>query len=148
MSKLYDFLHPVATQEEKDVVVSKRFIQRDEQGNPVLDEQGNIIPRPFKIRAMTQAENDAITRQSRKTRKVNGQVQEYLDSTEFSQRMVVAATVDPDFSSTEICQAFGVLDPLLVPGKMLLGGEFARLLSAITELSGFDDNFVEDEAKN
>ncbi len=148
MSKLYDFLHPVATQEEKDVVVSKRFIQRDEQGNPVLDEQGNTIPRPFKIRAMTQAENDAITRQSRKTRKVNGQVQEYLDSTEFSQRMVVAATVDPDFSSTEICQAFGVLDPLLVPGKMLLGGEFARLLSAITELSGFDDNFVEDEAKN
>lgn len=75
-------------------------------------------------------------------------MQEYLDSTEFSQRMVVAATVDPDFSSTEICQAFGVLDPLLVPGKMLLGGEFARLLSAITELSGFDDNFVEDEAKN
>lgn len=138
----------MATQEEKDVVVSKRFIQRDEQGNPVLDEQGNTIPRPFKIRAMTQAENDAITRQSRKTRKVNGQVQEYLDSTEFSQRMVVAATVDPDFSSTEICQAFGVLDPLLVPGKMLLGGEFARLLSAITELSGFDDNFVEDEAKN
>ena len=148
MSKLYDFLHPVAAQEEKDVVVSRRFIQRDEQGNPILDAQGNTIPRPFKIRAMTQAENDAITRQSRKTRKVNGQVQEYLDSTEFSQRMVVAATVDPDFSNTEICQAFGVLDPLLVPGKMLLGGEFARLLSAITELSGFDDNFVEDEAKN
>lgn len=64
MSKLYDFLHPVATQEEKDVVVSKRFIQRDEQGNPVLDEQGNTIPRPFKIRAMTQAENDAITRRA------------------------------------------------------------------------------------
>lgn len=148
MSRLYDFLHPVAAQEEKDVVISKRFIQRDEQGNPILDEQGNAIPKPFKIKALTQAENDAITRQSRKTRKVNGQIQEYLDSTEFSQRMVVAATVDPDFSNTEMCQAYGVLDPLMVPGKMLLGGEYARLLSAITELSGFDDSFTEDTAKN
>lgn len=50
MSKLSAFLHPVTTSEEKEVVISNRF--QDESGQPV----------PFKIRALTQEENDAITR--------------------------------------------------------------------------------------
>ena len=41
MSKLSAFLHPVAVQEEKEVVVSRRF--QDEDGKPV----------PFRIRALT-----------------------------------------------------------------------------------------------
>ena len=134
MGSLSAFLHPVNTGEEKEIVISKRFV--DEAGNPV----------PFRIRPISQEENDAISRQSRRTRKVNGQVQSYLDSSEFSRRMVVAGTVEPDFRSKEMCDAYGVMDPLLVPGKMLLSGEYAALLSAITELSGFTD--LEDEVKN
>lgn len=134
MGSLSAFLHPVNTGEEKEIVISKRFV--DEAGNPV----------PFRIRSISQEENDAISRQSRRTRKVNGQVQSYLDSSEFSRRMVVAGTVEPDFRSKEMCDAYGVMDPLLVPGKMLLSGEYAALLSAITELSGFTD--LEDEVKN
>lgn len=107
-----------------------------------------MIPKPFKIRAISQEESDSITKQSRRTRKVNGQFQEYIDPTEFSRRMVVAATVEPDFTSTEMCEGFGVLDPLLVPAKMLLSGEFSKLLTAITQLSGFDSEDVEQEAKN
>ena len=134
MGSLSAFLHPVNTGEEKEIVISKRFV--DEAGNPV----------PFRIRSISQEENDTISRQSRRTRKVNGQVQSYLDSSEFSRRMVVAGTVEPDFRSKEMCDAYGVMDPLLVPGKMLLSGEYAALLSAITELSGFTD--LEDEVKN
>lgn len=134
MGSLSAFLHPVNTGEEKEIVISKRFV--DEAGNPV----------PFRIRPISQEENDAISRQSRRTRKVNGQVQSYLDSSEFSRRMVVAGTVEPDFRSKEMCDAYGVMDPLLVPGKMLLSGEYAALLNAITELSGFTD--LEDEVKN
>ena len=134
MGSLSAFLHPVNTGEEKEIVISKRFV--DEAGNPV----------PFRIRSIIQEENDAISRQSRRTRKVNGQVQSYLDSSEFSRRMVVAGTVEPDFRSKEMCDAYGVMDPLLVPGKMLLSGEYAALLSAITELSGFTD--LEEEVKN
>ena len=134
MGSLSAFLHPVNTGEEKEIVISKRFV--DEAGNPV----------PFRIRSISQEENDAISRQSRRTRKVNGQVQSYLDSSEFSRRMVVAGTVEPDFRSKEMCDAYGVMDPLLVPGKMLLSGEYAALLSAITELSGFTD--LEEEVKN
>ena len=134
MSKLSIFLHPVAVSEEKEIVISKRF--QDEKGNPV----------PFKIRALTQEENDTITKQATRRAKVNGQMVEQLDSTDFSRRMVVAATVEPDFRAKELCDAYGVLDPLMVPGKMLLSGEYAKLLRAITELSGFED--MEDEVKN
>lgn len=134
MSKLSTFLHPVAVSEEKEIVISKRF--QDEKGNPV----------PFKIRALTQEEDDTITKQATRRAKVNGQMVEQLDSTDFSRRMVVAATVEPDFRAKELCDAYGVLDPLMVPGKMLLSGEYAKLLRAITELSGFED--MEDEVKN
>lgn len=135
-SKLSAFLHPVKMQEEKEVVISGRF--QDENGNPV----------PFKIRSLTQAENDAIASKSRRTRKVNGQMQEYLDPVENSRRIVVAATLEPDFSDRELCEAYGTMDPLEVPGRMLKSGEYSKLLSAIMDLSGFDLNSVEDEAKN
>lgn len=134
MSKLSAFLHPVTTSEEKEVVISNRF--QDENGRPV----------PFKIRALTQEENDRITKQATRQTKVNGQTVEKLDSVDFSRRMVVSATVEPDFQAKELCDAYGVLDPLLVPGKMLLSGEYAKLLNAITDLSGFGD--AGDEVKN
>lgn len=134
MSKLSAFLHPVTEGIEKEIVISKRFV--DEKGNPV----------PFKIRAVTQEENDAIIKKATRRIKENGQTVERLDNTDFSRRMVVAATVEPDFSAKEMCDRYGVLDPLLVPGKMLLSGEYGRLLREITSLSGFDG--IEDEVKN
>ena len=142
MSKLSAFLHPVTTSEEKEVVISNRF--QDESGQPV----------PFKIRALTQEENEklltllrrTLTRQATRRRKEGGQTIEQLDSVDFTRRMVVAATVEPDFSSKELCDGCGVLDPLLVPGKLLLSGEYARLVKEITKLSGFAEQ--EDEVKN
>lgn len=145
MSNFSAFLHPVAA-EDREVLVSHRFIRRDDMGNPVLDEAGKPVPMPFKIRALTQEENDQITREATRQVKWKGQTVDKLDSADFARRMVVEATVVPDFRSTEVCSAYGVLDPLMVPGKMLLSGEFSRLLQAITELSGFDT--VEDQVKN
>ena len=78
--------------------------------------------------------------------KINGQMTEKLDSVDFSRRMVVTATVEPDFTSKEVCDHFGVMDPLLVPGKMLLSGEYAKLMQEISALSGFND--LEAEVKN
>ena len=136
MSKLSAFLHPVTTTEEKEIIISKRF--QDEKGNPI----------PFKIRALTQEENDAITKKATRQVKVDGQKVDKVDSVDFSRRVVVQATVEPDFSSTELCEGFGVMDPLQVPGKMLLSGEYAKLLKEIMALSGFDDINAEEAAKN
>lgn len=134
MSKLSAFLNPVTSGEEKEIVISNRFL--DENGAPV----------PFKIRALSQEETDTITKKATRQMKINGQTTEKLDSVDFSHRMVVAATVEPDFTSKEICDHFGVMDPLLVPGKMLLSGEYAKLMQEISALSGFND--LEAEVKN
>lgn len=136
MSKLSSFLHPVQVQEEKEILISNRFV--DEEGNPM----------PFKIRPLTQEQIDAITKQSQRVTIKNGQRQEWFDNIDFNRRIVVAGTVDPDFTSTEVCQACGVLDPTLAPAKSLLAGEFAKLRDAIADLSGFNGDTVEQEAKN
>lgn len=136
MSKLSAFLHPVQAALEKEIVISDRF--QDEDGNPV----------PFKIRAITQEENEMLTRQSTRKTKVNGQIQDYFDNIAYSRALVVKATVEPNFASKEMGEAYGSLDPNLIPGKMLLSGEYAKLMQAIMEISGLDDDFAAEEAKN
>lgn len=136
MSTLSAFLKPVKTTVEKEVVISDRFVGDD--GKPV----------PFKVRAISQEENDALVRAATKTRNENGQRVERLDSVEYAQRLIVAATVSPDFRAKDICEAYGVVSPLMVPGKMLLSGEYNRLMKAITELSEFDEAAQDEDVKN
>lgn len=135
MSKLSAFLHPVSLNEEKEVIISKRFV--DEKGNPV----------PFKIRTVSQEENDRLVKAATRKYKENGQTIERLDDLDYTRRLMVAATVEPDFSSKEMCDAYGVLDPLLVPGKMLIAGEYAGLVREITMFNRFTDN-LDNEVKN
>lgn len=136
MSKLSAFLHPVTAAEEKEVLISKRF--QDESGQPV----------PFKIRSLSESENDLLQKRARRTRKVNGQQQEYFDNLAYVRSLVLTATVEPDFGSKEMCDAYGTLVPEEVPGKMLLIGEYNTLVNEIMQLSGIEVNTVEDEAKN
>ena len=136
MSKLSAFLNPVSVVEEKEVIISNRF----------LDEKGNQVP--FKIRSLTQEEMDGAIKKATKSVKNKRQVTETVDNTALARNIVFLGTVEPDFSAKELCDKYGVLDPALVPGKMLLSGEHARLSEAIMELSGFDDEDVENAAKN
>lgn len=135
MSALSAFLHPAVTREEKEVIISKRFLGED--GKPV----------PFKIRALTQEENAAIIKAATRQKKVDGQWQDSIDANELSARTIVEATIFPDFRSAELCEKYGTKDPVQVPGKMLLAGEFGRLIDAVSKLSGFDKS-LDEEAKN
>lgn len=135
MSALSAFLHPAVTREEKEVIISKRFLGED--GKPV----------PFKIRSLTQEENASIIKAATRQKKVDGQWQDSIDANELSARTIVEATVFPDFRSAELCEKYGTKDPVQVPGKMLLAGEFGRLIDAVSKLSGFDKS-LDEEAKN
>lgn len=135
MSNLSAFLHPTRTVEEKSVIISDRFV--DDKGKPI----------PFKIRAMTQEEASACRKAASRNIKVNGMYQEKLDTDEYFSRLIVAATIFPDFASAELGDGFGTKDPIAVPGKMLFAGEFQTLANEIVKLSGFKET-VEDEAKN
>ncbi len=135
MSALSAFLHPAVTREEKEIVISKRFLGEDGK------------PTPFKIRSLTQEENAVIIKAATKQKKVDGQWQDSLDANELGARTIVEATIFPDFRSAELCEAYGTKDPVEVPGKMLFAGEFSRLLNAVSKLSGFDKS-LDEEAKN
>ena len=149
MSKLYDFLHPVAVQEEREVVVSRRFVQRDEKGEPILGPDGEAIPKFFRVRAISQAENDALVKAATMSyRDRTGAKVQNFDRQKYVRSLIVAGTKDPDFREKELCDPFGTLDPEEVPGRMLYAGEYQRLADAISELSGFDDGDVEGEVKN
>lgn len=132
MASLSAFLNPIIP-DEQEVIISKRFI---EDGKPV----------PFKIRPITQEENNALIKQCTVTKKGARGTERKLDTDKYSASLVVAATVEPDFRNADLCKAFGTLDPLQVPAKMLLTGEYQRLADAILALSDIGDS-AEDEAE-
>ena len=89
MSALSAFLHPAVPTEEKELVISKRFLGAD--GKPV----------PFKIRALTQEENSSLLKASTRKKKVGQQWQDEMDANEYSSRMIVscAKTITPKILS-------------------------------------------------
>lgn len=124
MSRLAAFLHPAKLDEQKEIFISERFC--DESGRPA----------PFTIKALSQAENEAIGKKCLKGDK--------WDDIEYTQRLVLAATVEPNFADKELLAAFSpdpaspLLDPLQLPGRMLRTGEYSKLVNEIMQLSGFD----------
>lgn len=134
-NKLNAFLHPVAV-EDQEIIISKRFV---ENGEPI----------PFRIRAITQEESEELTKKcTTYTKDRSGNAKRNFDTIKFSRALVATGTVFPDFSSKELCDAYGVIDPMLVAPKMLLAGEYNKLADAIAELSGLNEEDVEEEAKN
>lgn len=137
MSTLKSFLQ-TREEETKKVIISDRFT--DEKGNPA----------PFVVRSISQAENEALSKASTKREKVNGQLVENLNTVEYTRRLIVACTVEPNFKDTQMCQFYGVINPLDVPGKMLNIGEYKALSKAIMEINRLDLDAQEvlEEAKN
>lgn len=134
MSNLYAFLHPEMP-EQKEVVFS-RF----------KDENGKVVP--FLIRPLTTEENNALMKKC-KVKEKSGKTS--TDTARYQLEVVVAGTVRPDFTDSELCEGWGVVDPTMVVGKMLFSGEYARLAEEIIKLSGFDEDSAdeaEEEAKN
>lgn len=138
MDNLQAFLNPVSAEEVKEVVISKRFVDKD--GKPI----------PFRIKTIMQEENERISRKCRKVETIRGQRVESMDNQKYNRALIVACTVEPDFRNADLCKAYGTVDPLDLPGKMLTVGEANNLAREILDLNGFSDEAeqLEDEAKN
>lgn len=137
MTDLYAFLHPEVP-EQREVVLS-RFKKQD----------GSVDA--FIIKPLTAEENDALIKRYTVTTKDRGGDKRHIDRTRYMRALIVAATVHPDFKDAQLCEAYGVVDPLLVVGKMLLAGEQYKLAEEILILSGLDEETAEaeeEEAKN
>jgi hypothetical protein len=137
MSKLNAFLNPVVTEETQEIVISNRF--RDDDGNPSK----------VTIKSITQGENQNLLKASTHTVKDSKGQYERFDNEEYKNRLVVACTVVPDFSNSDICKNYGTVDPNHVPGQMFLAGEYARLIKAIMDINGYKElEELREEAKN
>ena len=139
MGVLEAFLHPIAVEETKKVEISKRFIGED--GKPV----------PFEIKTISQAENALLVKKYNRKKVVSGSVVADNDTVGYTNALIVECTVQPDFRDSRMCETYGVLDPMMVPGKMLLSGEYSALVGEIMKLNGFDIDAQlrdEEEAKN
>jgi hypothetical protein len=124
MSNLAGFLKPLYTEATQEVVISDRFV--DDEGNPL----------PFKLRSLTQERIRDLTRRSNRERVVNGKKTTELDADLFIARCLVESCIQPDFKDVEICHTYGTEDPLEVPQKMLLVGEYNKLGQVFMELNG------------
>lgn len=135
MSNLHAFLHPEQPENQK-IVISNRF----------KDENGEVVP--FEIKALTEAETEALRKAATITYKNRtGATESKLDAAKLTRLLVISGTVTPDFRAKELCDAYGVIDPEQALGKMLLAGEYAKLSEAILSLSGMGED-TEAEAKN
>ena len=138
MSKLGDFLRPITTEKTQEVVVSDRFV----------DESGNSAK--ITIKAIFQAENQALLKMCTRAEKdPKGQYYDKFDNDEYRKRLIVACTTVPDFKEKEICDVYGCVDPLDVPGKMFFSGEYTMLVKYIMDINGYKDiDELSEEAKN
>ena len=70
-------------------------------------------------------------------------------SAEYTNRLIVASMVEPDLRSTEICEYYGTIDPINVPGLMFSVGEKQIIQDAILDINDVKDAQEKlDAAKN
>lgn len=123
-----------------EVIVSNRW--KNSKGEPIK----------FKIKSITQEENNQITKQCEKKRKdMGGRYVVETDSKLYCAKLIVASTVFPDFNNADLQNSYGVPgQPEKLVVKMLNPGEYTNLLTAINAINGFNEDINEEieEAKN
>ncbi len=110
---------------QESVLISNRFCKEDEKE-----------PLEFVIRGISEAENAELKEASRRPG-ANGVI--HFDQKAYCDRLIIAATVYPNFKNLELQRSWGALNAEELLGKMLLAGEYAKLLAAVKHLSGFDE---------
>lgn len=120
-------------------IVSERF--KDQSGTPV----------PWKLRSMTEEENEQCRKAATKRVKGKGGMQvSETNPEEYMAKLVAASVVFPNLKDAELQQSYGVLGAETLLKKMLLPGEYASLLGKVQEMNGYDKNLndLTDEVKN
>lgn len=137
MSVLKGFLQPSPMEETKEVIISERF--KDEDGKPLR----------FKIRKIDNETSSALLKKCTKNEKIHGQVIQTTDNNKYTNKLILACVIEPNFRDVEMCDYYKVINPEDVPGRMLSAGEFNRLAEAIMDFNDFDTpEKIEEEAKN
>lgn len=123
----------------EEFVVSPRF--KDADGKPI----------PWKLRTLTEAENEEIRKASTQMVKKGGVRVPETRPEVYLAKIAVASVVFPDLKDAELQRSYGVIGAEELLKKMLLAGEYASLIQKVQEINGFDRDDVNelvDEVKN
>ncbi|HBB28269.1 MAG TPA: hypothetical protein DC000_03295 [Clostridiales bacterium] len=74
-----------------------------------------------------------------------------FDDAKFNELLILKSCVEPNFNDTQFIEKAGAKTPEELINKVLKAGEIQELTNAITELSGFDQEGIDEaseEAKN
>ena len=129
--------------EDREVVVSKRFL--DEGGKPI----------PWKIRAISQEENNALQEDCIEMKPApgkagrRGQMRPVVNMSKYGVALAAACVVYPDLANKELQETYGVMDAASLLSVMLMPGEMVDLQTEVNDICGFQtfDEQVE-EVKN
>lgn len=106
---------------------------------------------PFRIRAVTAAENDDLTNKCTiRRRDKKGRIEESIDSVKYSRCLAAAGVEYPNLNNAGLQDSYGVRTPDGLLAAMLNAGEMKTLQNEVLQLSGFDVSFVDEveAAKN
>ncbi len=107
---------------------------------------------PFVIRSMTADEFDNITKRSTRRTKQNGAIVKEVDQNKLVDTLVAEAVLTPDLNNAELQEHYGTIGNAAgTARKMLKAGQWGDLIKAVQDLSGFDQEPVDelvDEVKN
>lgn len=119
-------------------VVSNRFT--DGEGKPV----------PFVLAPITADVDEDIRNQSTKQVTGKGGRPEFkIDSSGYSRKMTVATIIEPNLNDQALQDSYGVMGAEKLLTKMLLPGEYAKLIQKVQEVNGFKTfEDLEDDVKN
>lgn len=131
MSKLQAFYSQnVKYDKHLDVIISERF--NDENGKPI----------PWKIRSMSEKENELIRKNTPRDKKGN------IDGEAYAVKLVAESVVFPNLKDAELQKSYGVMGAEDLIKEMLLSGEYSRLCQKVQEANRFDINEMIQYVKN
>lgn len=133
------FAQNVVMEKTEAFVVSNRF--KDPNGQPI----------PWKLRTLSESENEEIRKSATQT--VKGKGGQRFQETKpevYLVKVAAASVVYPDLKNAELQKSYGVIGAEDLLKKMLLAGEYAALVRKVEELNGFDSDINElvEEVKN
>ena len=133
------FAENAGTEASEEFIVSARFKSKDG------------IQVPWKLRSMTEAENEECRKAATKRVKgKNGALVPETSADEYMAKLVVASVEFPNLKDSELQKSYGVFGAENLLRKMLLPGEYAALVGKVQELNGFDRSSADlvEEVKN
>lgn len=133
----------------KPVVVSRRFLDHDEKGNVIVDENGDPKLAEFKMQILKPSEYmqlaDGAVSMNQTTMQVNAK-----SVTDISMNLVIKTLVEPDLTSVELQDSYGVMTAEELINEMFTPVEFTFLLNKANEIhaGNVSNDEMVDEVKN